>query len=94
MPAITAAPELDSKFTTTTHRRWCAAALAAREQRDPAVLIQMLAQLQRQHQQAGLQQLEDHPAFVVLVAQLAELAGIDMHWPAAHERRAQLFAQR
>lgn len=56
-------------------------ALALENQRAPLVVLHALQIALTELEQAGIDGQCEHPACQVLIAQLAELAGLQFHWP-------------
>lgn len=74
-PHFKASPELEAE--------WAQLGLAANTNRDPIELARELTDLliQMAHQRIDPREAIEHPAAVMLVAQLAELAAINFHYP-------------
>ncbi len=66
---------------------WASRTLALQEERDPNRIADALLRTLQEMASAGLDRhmRSSNPATTVLIAQLAECAGLQFHWPAADE---------
>lgn len=79
-----------------TEARWCADALAVQNACNPSGIAHSFAALCEQMHAQGLSTtaIADHPAAQLYAAKLADLCGIDIHWPIAAEQRANTLIRR
>ena len=73
-----------------TEARWCQDALAVQNACNPSGVAHSFAALCEQMHQAGLgtTAICDHPAARLFAAKLADLMGLDLHWPRQAEEQA------
>lgn len=73
-----------------TEARWCRDALAVQNASNPSGIAHSFAALCEQMHAQGLSTTAicDHPAARLYAAKLADLCGVDIHWPTTAEERA------
>jgi len=69
---------------------WCRDALSVQNASNPSGVAHGFARLCEQMHQAGMSTsaIADHPAAVLFAAKLADLTGLDYHYPRAAEEKA------
>jgi hypothetical protein len=80
----------------TTEAAWCTDALSVQNASNPSGVAHSFAALCEQMHQAGLSTsaIADHPAAVLFAAKLADLMGLDYHWPRHAEEKAMAVIRR
>ena len=76
--------------------RWCQDALAVQDASNPSGVSHSLHELCCDMHQAGLSTsaICDHPAVQLFVAKLADISGLNYHWPAKAEDEANAIIRR
>ena len=76
--------------------RWCKDALSVQNACNPSGVAHSFATLCEQMHQAGMSTTAicDHPAARLFAAKLADLMGLNHHWPREAEQQAQLIIRR
>lgn len=74
-----------------TEARWCTDALSVQNACNPSGVAHSFAALCEQMHGAGLSTTAicDHPATQLYAAKLADLCGLNIHWPRQAEEKAQ-----
>jgi hypothetical protein len=80
----------------TSEAAWCRDALSVQNASNPSGIAHGFARLCEQMHQAGLSTsaIADHPAAMLFAAKLADICGLDYHWPRQAEEKAQAVIRR
>lgn len=76
---------MDSTVPLEQEASWASRSLAHTQSQDANALAQTLLTTLEELRHADVTQRCEHPAAQLLIGQLAELAGLQFHWPAAAE---------
>lgn len=85
-----------TEVDVTTQARWCQDALAVQDASNPSGVSRSLHELCCDMHKAGIgtSAICDHPAIQLFVAKLADLSGLNYHWPAKAEAEATQIIRR